>query len=365
MRTWAVIGGGNGGQTFAAHLAMQGERVRLFSKSKEKIDALSTTNVITLHHAIEGAGKLEFATNDIRRAMDGASVIAIVLPSTWHEMTARMIIPNLVDGQTVFLIPEASCGALAFRNYMKEMGCKADVVVGAAASLPYATRLHSEGDVYVFQMKNSVDMAALPATDNERLAKAVSVASPVFTLVDSTLHTSIDNINAIMHGAPSLLNVARIEAEPKQDYEYYREGMTPTICKVLEKIDAERIAIAKAFGFHQRTLKQQYIDVYSSGSPETPLYEMFRNCSAYIGLKAQDTLKTRYILEDIPFSLVPICALGRIAGVSTHTMDTIIELGKIMLDDALCDGRTAEHLGIQGLSVEEVKTLFFGTKPLR
>ncbi|MBQ3417907.1 MAG: NAD/NADP octopine/nopaline dehydrogenase family protein [Ruminococcus sp.] len=360
MRTWAIIGGGNGGQTFAAHLAIQGERVRLFSKSQDKIDEIGKTNTITLHHGLEGAGKIEFATTDMKRVLDRADNIVIILPSTWHEMTARMIIPHLVDGQSILLLPEASCGALAFRNYMREMGCSADVVVGAGATLPYATRLIKDGEVNVFQMKNEVEIAALPATDNNRLMEAFSITEPVFIPVHSTLKTSIDNINALMHGAPSLLNVARIEADPHQDYQYYKEGVTPTICHVLEQMDQERIAIAHALGFEQRTLRQEYIDMYSCGGPENTLYELLRNCDAYDGLMAQRTLKTRYIMEDIPYSLVPISALGQIAGVPTPVIDTIIQLGRIMIGPELNEGRTAAHLGIEGMSVNDLKMLIFG-----
>lgn len=360
MRTWAIIGGGNGGQTFAAHLAIQGERVRLFSKSQKKIDEISKTNTITLHHGLEGEGHIEFASTDIKRVMEGADNIVVVLPSTWHEMTARMMIPHLVDGQCILLLPEASCGAIAFRQYMKEMGCSAKVVVGAGATLPYATRLNKEGDVHVFQMKNEVEIAALPATDNEKLKEAFAIAEPVFVLVESTLKTSIDNINAMMHGAPSLLNVARIEANPPQDYEYYREGITPTICEVLEQMDKERIAVAKAFGFAQRTLRQEYIDMYSCGTENNSLYELLQNCNAYDGLMAQKTLRTRYILEDVPFSLVPISALGQMAGVPTPVIDTIIQLGKIMIGKDLNEGRTATHLGIDKMSVDGLKKMIYG-----
>ena len=40
--------------------------------------------------------------------------------------------------------------------------------------------------------------------------------------------------------------------------------------------------------------------MYSCGTSENTLYELLQNCNAYDGLKAQKTLKTRYILEDVP-----------------------------------------------------------------
>lgn len=359
-RVWAVIGGGNGGLTFAAHLAIQGERVRLFTKSQEKVDRISETNSITLQHGLSGVGTIEFATTDMEQVMRDATNVVIVLPSIWHEMTSRMLIPYLTDGQSVLLLPEASCGAIAFRHLMAEMGCTADVVVGAGATLPYATRAESETEVHVFQMKNEVEIAALPATDNDRLAEAFKLDEPHFEIVSSTLKTSIDNINAMMHGAPSLLNVARIEAVPPQSYEYYREGITPTICDVLEQMDSERRAVGKSLGFEQRSLRQQYVDMYSCGSPSDSLYELLQNCKAYDGLLAQRTLRTRYVLEDIPYSLVPISALGDIAGVETPVIDTIIRLGRIMLGAELEEGRTPRNLGIEGLTKEDLVGIIYG-----
>ena len=51
-KIWAVIGGGNGGQTFAGHLALQGENVRLFTKSIDKVNKIAKKNKIILKNAI-------------------------------------------------------------------------------------------------------------------------------------------------------------------------------------------------------------------------------------------------------------------------------------------------------------------------
>ena len=134
-KTWAIIGGGNGGQAIAGHLASMGEQVRLFDVVQATVDALNEKGSITLHHAVEGEGKLQFATTDMAKAMDGADVLMVVLPAIYHKSIARKMIPHLRDGQVVLLHPEASCGALEFRKEMKDMGCTADVVVGAACTL--------------------------------------------------------------------------------------------------------------------------------------------------------------------------------------------------------------------------------------
>ena len=42
-RTWAIIGGGNGGQTMAGHLGILGEKVRLYKRSQKGVDKINET----------------------------------------------------------------------------------------------------------------------------------------------------------------------------------------------------------------------------------------------------------------------------------------------------------------------------------
>ena len=360
-KTWAIIGGGNGGQAMAGHIASMGERVRLFDVIPATVDALNAKGGIHIHHAVEAYGKLEFATTDIAKAMDGADIIMMILPSIYHESMAKKIIPHLKDGQVVFLHPEASCGAMAFRKMMKDMGCTADVVVGAACTLLYSTRIQEPGDVYIFGIKDEVPMAALPASDNKKLEAALHPQLPWFHLVDNVLVTSLDNLNAMMHPAPMLLCTSRIEAEPFVPFQYYLEGITPSIGKYVETMDKERIAIAKAFGYDQRTICQEYVDMYECGDSTTPLYQLVRNNPGYDGIMCANTLATRYVLEDIPYSLVAIRALAQVAGVPTPCIDAIITIGRVVLGDKMDEGRTAEALGIGGMSRDELLAYIRGS----
>ena len=359
-KTWAIIGGGNGGQALAGHLAILGERVRLYASTPSKCEELNQTKKITLHHAVEGTGVIEFATSDMEKALNGANNIIIVLPSLYHENTAKKMNPYLKDGQVVLLHPEASCGAIAFRNVMKQMGCTANIVVGAASTLLYSTRIQKTGDVYIFGLKNTVPIAALPAKDNDKLKDAVCGVLPWFTICGSVLETSIDNLNAMMHSGPMLLNTSRIEADPPQDYQYYLEGITPSIGKFVEVMDQERIEIARVLGFHQRDVRQEYIDMYECGEHSTPLYQLVKDNPGYIGIMTAKTLRTRYVMEDIPYSLVALAALGEVCNVPTPCMNAVITIGRAIFGDELDIGRTAENLGIKGMSKDELLAYIMG-----
>jgi len=354
QKTWAIIGGGNGGQAMAGHLAILGEKVRLYDVVQKTVDELNAKGEISVHHAIEGTGKIEFATTDIAKAMDGADNIILVLPSLYHESTAKKMIPHLKDGQTVLLHPEASCGAIAFRNLMETMHCSADVVIGAACTLIYSTRIQSNGDVLIYGIKNEVPIAALPAKDNQRLKAAICETMPWFVLANNVLETSLDNLNAMMHPAPMLLNASRIEAEPHIPYQYYLDGVTPSIGKFVEVMDLERIEIANALGIRQRTICQEYVDMYACGDETTPLYQLVRDNPGYEGIMCAKTLHTRYILEDIPYSLVPLKALAQVVGIETPCMDAIITIGRAIFGEEMDIGRTAEALGLTGMNQEDL-----------
>lgn len=353
-KTWAIIGGGNGGQAIAGHLAILGERVRIFDVVPATVDAINAKGGIELHHAVEGFGKLEFATTDMAKVMEGADNVMMVLPSLYHESMAKQIVPNLKDGMTVFLHPESSCGAISFRKVMKDMGCTAKIVLGAAGTLLYSVRVREPGDVYVFGMKSEVPMAALPASDNDKLAEAIRGVLPWFVLVENVLKTSLGNINAMMHPAPMLLNTSRIEADPFVPYQYYWEGMTPSIGMYVEAMDQERIAVANALGLELRTIREDYVAMYKCGDKDTPLYQLCKNNPGYEGIMTADTLATRYVLEDIPFSLEPIQALAQVAGVPTPKIDAIVTIGRTVLGDKMQVGRNARTMGIDVLTKEEL-----------
>ncbi len=354
VKTWAIIGGGNGGQAMAGHLSLLNQKVRLYDVMQSTVDAINEKGGITLSHAITGFGVLEFATADLAKAMEGADNIVVVLPSIYHDSIAKKMIPNLQDGQVVLLHPEASCGAIAFRNNMNKVGSKKDIILGAACTLLYSTRAISPGEVYIYAIKNEVSISSLPACDNTKLENAICKVMPWFHIVDNVVVTSLMNTNAMMHPAPMLLNTSRIEAEPPQDYQYYLEGITPSVGRFVEEMDKERITIAKEFGYNMRTIRDDYVSMYSCGDSDTPLYQLVRNNPGYVGIKCAQTLRTRYLLEDLPYSLVPIQALGKIAGIKIPCIDSIITIGKAILADELDTGRTASALGIEGMKKEDL-----------
>ena len=167
------------------------------------------------------------------------------------------------------------------------------------------------------------------------------------------MKTSLDNIGAIFHPAVTVLNAARIEST-SGDFDYYTDGITPAVSLILEAMDKERVSVAEALGFRAMSAREWLYIAYDAAG--RTLYEAMRANRGYDGIKAPKTVYHRYITEDIPMSLVPIASLGRLVSVPTPTNDSIILLGSAIHGvDYWAIGRTAESLGLAGMTLKDIR----------
>ena len=262
--------------------------------------------------------------------------------------------PYLEDGQYVLLNPVAGLGIVEVQNALKAKGCTAKIHLGCTSTLLFACRAVEVGRVAVSGQKESFSAAALPASENQIFADVFADIFPQFDFAYDAIRVTLDNLNALVHPGPTLLYTGRIESGI--DFEYYRD-FTPSQGKLVEAMDKERMAIADAFGIPVRTALEEYCTMYPTHGNN--VYEAIHNCPGYDGIMGQKTLRTRYILEDIPFALEAIKAMGQVAGVQTPCIDAVITLARAIVDD-VAEGRTAKNLGIDGMSKEEFLKLCIG-----
>lgn len=351
---FAVIGAGNGGQSMAAHLTLLGFAVGLWDVEPEKVQALRTRGSIAISGAVEGEARIPLVTGDMAEVLDGAALVMVVLPTVYHGSVAKCMAPHLKNGQMVVLNPGATGGALEVRATLRQHGCRAEVVVAETDTLLYACRSLKPGEAIIHGIKDHVDVAALPARASRDVATALNAAFPQFVPVSSVLQTSLTNMNAMMHPAPTLLNAGRIES--RAAFEYYSEGVTPSVARVVETVDAERLAVAAALGVRVPSLIEWYAAGY--GTHGSTLYESVQQMRGYDGIKGPATLQTRYLFEDIPTGLVPLSALGAALGVPTPTMRAVIDLGNTLLErDFRREGRSLAKLGLAGKTPEEIRRM--------
>jgi len=352
---YTVIGAGHGGRGMAAHLALMGYQVTLYNRTPEHVEAINARGGVDLSSfegGPHGFGKFELVTSDMPAALEKADIVMVVLPSTAHADIARLAATYLKDGQIVVLNPGRTGGALEFYKIIREKGCKVDVTIAEAETLIYASRSEGPAQTRIFGIKESVPIAALPATRTPRVLEALAPAYPQFINGTNVLHTGLNNMGAIFHPTLSLLNAARIETTGG-DFQFYIDGVSPSVARVLEVLDRERVTVATCLGIRARTALEWLQMAYNATGAN--LYEAIHNQPGYVGIQAPATLNHRYITEDVPMSLVPIAAFGARYGVSVRGMESIIRLACVIhRTDYWRRGRTPKKLGVSDFSVSEL-----------
>ena len=156
------------------------------------------------------------------------------------------------------------------------------------------------------------------------------------------IETSIGNVGMIMHCAPILLNTGWVESE-NDDFNYYRTGISKTIAHYIEKMDNERIAVAKALGHPIESAMEWMKRTYDLEGDT--LYAVIQNNAAYATISAPRSLNHRYITEDIPTGLVPLEAVGKELGLEMKAISLIIDLASALMEiDFRKEGRNLHEL---------------------
>jgi len=357
----AVLGGGSGAHATALDLARRGHAITLCNtpereesilipKVRGGIEGVRRSGGPSV---IEGFFKLSLVTTDIRLTLETNDIILIVVPAFGQRAFMEAMLPHLRGDHVVAFMP-GNFAALEFL-YLLE-GSRPDLLgrllIGEAESLPYATRLQAPGKVWVKSIKERMGIGSLPGEDGERLISHLAPLFPQFYLVDNVLQTSLFNGATIVHPISTLLNLSRIEQMGP-----YRTGcydVTPGVARAMEQADRERVHIAEALGERPRTLPEILSSYYRCDT--TSLYEAMRSVTSFQVQTSPDGLSSRYITEDVPYGLVPVVELGRLAGVPTPTLDLFVRLAETVTGIPFRrHGRTLATMGLSGISTSRCR----------
>ena len=357
----AVIAAGNGGTGIAAWMSLKGCNVSLYDKDEGVLKEISDAGGIHLKGTeLSGFAPIRKVTSHIAEALEGRRLIMVAPPAFAHKDIARVCAPFLGDGQTVILNPGRTAGAIEFRKTARDVNPDASFTVGETQSLIFACRKTGYAETTIYSVKRRMKVAALPASRTPDLLGIAAPYFPQFEAAENVLETSLGNIGSVFHPAPAILNIARIEE--KESFEHYRQGISPSVARVLERINDERMAVARAMNVRTQGAREWLHEVYGMDVAESEsLYEAIHKQEAYRGIKAPADVFTRYISEDVPMGLVPLSELGRAFGVGAPTMDAIILLADIIHGkDYRATGRNLKSLGLEGMSATQIRDFVGG-----
>jgi opine dehydrogenase len=321
----AVISSGNGGQSMAAYFAYLGYRVALYARETERVDMFSDFR-FTLSGVINAETEVELISSDMGEVIEDAQLIMVTTPAQYHPIVARAMAPHLVDGQAVVLNPGRTFGTMAFSRVLMECGSKAEIMLGETDTFTFTCRCPELRKPQIYKIKDAVRLAAHDNSYSSELLGLLHEIFDMYSLAESVLYTGFANIGMIFHPMPILMNITRVEA--KEDFKFYVQGISPLVASILEKMDVERISVAKAYGVFVPSARRWLAECY--GSRGDTLYERIQNTDAYKTVLAPTDIDTRYIFEDILTGCVPTSCAGKAAGVNTEVLDTLIKWASIL-----------------------------------
>jgi len=355
---FAVMGAGNSGFGLAGDLALKGFETRLFelpefSQSLEAVQELGGIRVRGITG--EGLGKLARITTDPGEALEGADVVMVSIPAFGHRRMAEVIAPHLEEGTIVLVQPGNVGGALEFAHVIDQSGNPNEVTVAEAASFIFACKKDGPDGVWIRGLKRGLPLAALPARETERVLETVAPAYPEFAAAENVLDVSLNNINHPVHPPAILLNVAKIEYTGG-GWSFFQEGMTPSVCRVMERLDEERLAVCRAYGVRAKPVLEWSIEFYGAqGFGGENLYEALSKSPIHGAARAPGSVEHRYFTEDYPYGLLPIASLGKAAGVETPVTSAMVTVGGAVTGhDFWATGRTISTLGLDGMTKEQI-----------
>jgi opine dehydrogenase len=286
-----------------------------------------------------------------------ADIIYAIGPAYSTRPFAEVCGPYLKQGQIVIVCPSSCGGSLEFKNGAGLDLRDEDILVAETSTLPYAVRLLEPGKIKIFnKLKGGLFLAAVPARNTTYVLERVRDVYPMMEAAKNILQTSLQNGNPVIHPAITLMNVALIE-RTKGDFDFYHEGVTPAVGRLIEAVDRERIAIGKKLGVD--VIPDPELGVIQGYMTEATYDSGFVTAPGFKGVKAQSSLDYRYFNEDVGYGLVFLQNLGKQVGVATPAMSAVITLVSLLMDrDYRGEARrTMETLGLLRHTAEELNKL--------
>jgi opine dehydrogenase len=357
IRKVAVLGAGNGGHSFCAHLAMDGFEVRLYEapQFKHNIEPIQAQGGIEAFGDRCGFAKIGTVSTNIEAVVKGADVIIIPVPAFAQDHMVNACLPHLEEGQILLLSPDNG-GTIRWYNRLKERGIEKKVTLAGMACLLYLCKLIGPAQIDIAGVKHEMQVSTMPAKDVEEVVGSLKTMYKGYKSEKNALATTLSNFNHQLHTGPMVLNAGRVEST--MDFKFYWEGHTKSITNVVKRVDEEKLAVGKAAGMKLPPIEQLFEEYYGGRYREktTDLNEIVTSNLVYRGTIAPSELTGRFVTEDVPYGLVLISSIGRQFSVPTPTVDAIIQLASVLNQtDYRAEGMTLEKLGLGDMTKEEIE----------
>lgn len=351
----AVLGGGNGSYAAAADLSEAGHEVRFWRRDGAAFGPiLETRTIFVRDFAGRRAVQIPFPTTDLGAAVHGAELIVAPTPAFAQPDLAAGLVPHLADGQIIF-VPPGTFGSYLMARALRDRGCRAEVMLAETGTLPWLTRKHGPAEVAITTRATRLPSGVFPSKHTANALAVIGEAFPgAIEPVEDVLSAALMNAGPIIHPPLIIMNAGPIEHFERWDI--HKEGTQPSIRRVHDALDAERIAIREKLGY---------------APPHFPLADHYRTSNWMYGKLAHDKLvgsgdwhehldleTHRYLREDIGLGLAFMVSVGEWAGLPVPVGAGLLEIaGAASGNDFRKTGRTLGSLGLTEETLDSLREL--------
>jgi opine dehydrogenase len=349
----AVLGGGSGGHAAAADLALAGHRVRFWRRAAAELEPVRARGVITLAgEGRAGEARPELITADLAAAVTGAEVLVAPLPATGHEELARALAAHVTERQLLLLTP-GTFGSFVVAREIVRAGGTPPRAVAETGTLPYLARRTGPAAVTAPVRAANLPVGVFPASRARealgRLEELFPAARPCVDALDAAL----TNAGPVIHPPLVLLNVGAIDGGR---FDVHAAGTTPSVRRLIDAVDAERVAARKGWGYPPP--HYELATYYDATRAAEGLYGVgARERLTASGLWNEIlTLEHRYVTEDVALGLALLESAARTVSVeSPATSGLLLVFGALLGRRLSGTGRALDGLGLGDLTLREIR----------
>lgn len=358
----SILGAGNGGTAVAAQLSLYGHDVTLIKTSyamhddnfdylvknggKVVLSEKEKTTIATIRHV----------TRDLSMLSD-SEVVIIYIQTNYHENLIRRMKPHLRDGQIILINPGYLSTAYVIK-YCSDI----DLTICEAQSSFIDCRISRPGHIKIGFRNVRNPLGIYPACRTMESKEILDQLGFPFEYLPSVVEAALHNPNLIVHTVGAIMSIPRIE-KTKGEYCMYHEVFTPSVWRVLESLDDEKMNVMAKLGCKRISYVEACKYRNTLDDKRNAKEVFFWYAAMPTRAKGPRKVDSRYISEDVPQGLVLLETLGQKLKVKTPICTSLINIASSALGrDLRLEGRTIERLGAQSLQLiindrEEVKKL--------
>lgn len=317
----ALLGTGGIGLGYAALLHDRGLTPVLWSPSGKGTEAFRAGEELVAEGALAARFRPDIA--DDASFVRDCELVVVTVPAYGYCTIFDQVLAHMRAESIIVISAHLSLAALSVSRRLKDQGLRLPVVAWGTTAL--MGRRTGPASVDIGGLRKQVDMATTDSLDGERgLSVCTAAFGERFKLAHDLMSIQLGNISPVVHLANALCNLTRIE---KGEVWSQYGAMTPAVARLIEALDRERLAVAQAYGVDVKSVSR-HVQMTFGFDDGMPLAAMAKEVDRKRGGKPPGprSLDTRFVLEDVPFGIVPLVRLARRVDVPVPVHDAGLTL---------------------------------------